>query len=78
MDIFGILDPDPYENLCGSETLLVSLDDVLAAFLQSLTAGGSQQQPQQQQQLARCAVENSLRRTLSHPSNLQSRLAPSS
>ena len=22
MDIFGILDPDPHENLCGSETLL--------------------------------------------------------
>ena len=21
MDIFGILDPDPHENLCGSETL---------------------------------------------------------
>ena len=21
MDIFGILDPDPQENLCGSETL---------------------------------------------------------
>ena len=23
MDIFGILDPDPNENLCDSETLLV-------------------------------------------------------
>ena len=23
MDIFGILDPDPHENLCGSETLVV-------------------------------------------------------
>ena len=22
MDIFGILDPDPHENLCGSETLI--------------------------------------------------------
>ena len=22
MDIFGILDPDPHENLCGSETLV--------------------------------------------------------
>ena len=22
MDIFGILDPDPHENLCESETLL--------------------------------------------------------
>ena len=21
MDIFGILDPDPHENLCGNETL---------------------------------------------------------
>ena len=24
MDIFGILDPDPHENLCGSETLALS------------------------------------------------------
>ena len=24
MDIFGILDPDPHENLCGSETLVFS------------------------------------------------------
>ena len=24
MDIFGILDPDPHKNLCGSETLLQS------------------------------------------------------
>ena len=24
MDIFGILDPDPHENLCGSETLILS------------------------------------------------------
>ena len=23
MDIFGILDPDPHENLCGSETLVL-------------------------------------------------------
>ena len=23
MDIFGILDPDPHENLCGSETLIL-------------------------------------------------------
>ena len=22
MDMIGILDPDPHENLCGSETLL--------------------------------------------------------
>ena len=25
MDIFGILDPDPHENLCGSETLILLL-----------------------------------------------------
>ena len=25
MDIFGILDPDPHENLCGSETLSSTL-----------------------------------------------------
>ena len=25
MDIFGILDPDPHENLCGSETLGIPL-----------------------------------------------------
>ena len=24
MDMFGILDPDPHKNLCGSETLLQS------------------------------------------------------
>ena len=24
MDIFGILDPDPHENLCGSETLALT------------------------------------------------------
>ena len=24
MDIFGIMDPDPHENLCGSETLLTT------------------------------------------------------
>ena len=27
MDIFGILDPDPHENLCGSETLVTSICD---------------------------------------------------
>ena len=25
MDIFGILEPDPHENLCGSETLVTTL-----------------------------------------------------
>ena len=24
MDILGILDPDPHENLCGSETLIIN------------------------------------------------------
>ena len=26
MDIFGVLDPDPHENLCRSETLTKSLN----------------------------------------------------
>ena len=32
MDIFGILDPDPHENLCGSETLIKILMDKKLLF----------------------------------------------
>ena len=35
MDIFGILDPDPHENLCGSETLPISLHLSSQVFLSS-------------------------------------------
>ena len=28
MDIFGIPDPDPHENLCGAETLILAVIDV--------------------------------------------------
>ena len=29
MDMIGILDPDPHENLCGSETLVDTLDSAV-------------------------------------------------
>ena len=36
MDILGILDPDLHENLCGSETLIITKIHVLYYFKKSV------------------------------------------